>query len=119
MMRWHCGDGPSLLQRTLPAVGVLIIALFYTEQLTLAALLFAGVMIVVLLLLSYGGVMNNTPYIIIDIALWLAVLKSGIHATIAGVILALFIPLRPDVPGGPSPLRELAQCPSVLQQGFL
>lgn len=88
---------------------ILIIALFYTEQLTLAALLFAGVMIVVLLLLNHGGVTNKTPYIIIGIALWLAVLKSGIHATIAGVILALFIPLRPDVPDGSSPLRELEQ----------
>jgi Na+:H+ antiporter, NhaA family len=88
---------------------ILIIALFYTEQLTLTALLFAGVMIVMLLLLNHGGVMNKTPYIIIGVALWLAVLKSGIHATIAGVILALFIPLRPDVPGGSSPLRELEQ----------
>lgn len=88
---------------------ILIIALFYTEQLTLAALLFAGVMIVVLLLLNRRGVTNKTPYIIIGIALWLAVLKSGIHATIAGVILALFIPLRRDIPGGSSPLRELEQ----------
>jgi len=88
---------------------ILIITLFYTEQLTLAALLFAGVMIVVLLLLNHGGVTNKAPYIIIGIALWLAVLKSGIHATIAGVILALFIPLQPDVPGGSSPLRELEQ----------
>ena len=88
---------------------IMIIALFYTEQLTLAALLFAGVMIIVLLLLNHGGVTNKTPYLIIGVALWLAVLKSGIHATIAGVILALFIPLRTDIPGGSSPLRELEQ----------
>jgi len=86
---------------------ILIIALFYTEHLTSAALLFAGVMIVALLLLNRWGVANKAPYLIIGIALWVAVLKSGIHATIAGVILALFIPLRPDVPGGSSPLREM------------
>ena len=86
---------------------ILIIALFYTEQLTAAALLFAGAMIVALLVLNQRGVTNKAPYIIIGIALWLAVLKSGIHATIAGVILALFIPLRTDAPGASSPLREM------------
>ncbi len=88
---------------------ILIIALFYTDQLTAAALLFAGVMIVVLLLLNRRGVTNKAPYLIIGIALWIAVLKSGIHATIAGVILALFIPLRDGEKGGRSPLRELEQ----------
>jgi len=88
---------------------ILIITFFYTEQLTAAALLFAGVMIVVLLFLNQRGVTNKTPYLIIGVALWLAVLKSGIHATIAGVILALFIPLREREDGSRSPLRELEQ----------
>jgi NhaA family Na+:H+ antiporter len=88
---------------------ILIIALFYTEQLTAAALLFAAVMIVMLLLFNRWGVTSKAPYLIIGIALWLAVLKSGIHATIAGVILALFIPLRDKGTGGRSPLRELEQ----------
>jgi NhaA family Na+:H+ antiporter len=88
---------------------ILIIALFYTDHLTAVALLFAGVMIVVLLLLNRWRVTNTAPYLIIGIALWLAVLKSGIHATIAGVILALFIPLREGEHGGRSPLRELEQ----------
>ena len=88
---------------------ILIIALFYTEQLTAAALLFAVVMILVLLLLNRWGVMNKAPYLIIGIALWLAVLKSGIHATIAGVLLALFIPLRTGEKSGRSPLRDLEQ----------
>jgi NhaA family Na+:H+ antiporter len=86
---------------------ILIIAVFYTEELTLAALLFAGLMIIALLVLNRRGVMNKTPYIIIGFALWIAVLKSGIHATIAGVILAFFIPLRVGDVSGPSPLREL------------
>jgi NhaA family Na+:H+ antiporter len=88
---------------------ILIIATFYTEQLTMAALLFAGATIAVLLFLNRMGVTTRTPYVIVGIALWLGVLKSGIHATIAGVILALFIPLRSGVPGGTSPLRELEQ----------
>jgi Na+:H+ antiporter, NhaA family len=86
---------------------ILIIALFYTDHLTAAALLFAGMMIVMLLLLNRWRVANTAPYLIIGIALWLAVLKSGIHATIAGVILALFIPLREGEQGSRSPLREL------------
>lgn len=86
---------------------ILIIALFYTEDLSIAALLFAGVMIIVLLVLNLRGVMNKTPYIIVGFILWLAVLKSGIHATIAGVILAFFIPLRQGEAKGQSPLREL------------
>jgi NhaA family Na+:H+ antiporter len=86
---------------------ILIIAFFYTEQLTLAALLFACVMIIALFILNRLGVSNRTPYIIIGLALWVAVLKSGIHATIAGVILAFFIPLRSADLNGPSQLREL------------
>jgi Na+:H+ antiporter, NhaA family len=88
---------------------ILIIAVFYTEKLTLSALCFAGAMIILLLLLNRQGVTNRTPYIVIGIALWLAVLKSGIHATVAGVILALFIPLRGGTDGRLSPLRELEQ----------
>jgi Na+:H+ antiporter, NhaA family len=86
---------------------ILIIALFYTDHLAGTALLFVGVMLVTLLLLNRWRVTSKAPYIIVGIALWLAVLKSGIHATIAGVILALFIPLRPKAPGDPSPLREM------------
>jgi NhaA family Na+:H+ antiporter len=86
---------------------ILIIALFYTDKLVASALFFAGVMVALLLFLNLRGVTKKAPYIIIGTALWLAVLKSGIHATIAGVILAFFIPLRPETPGGPSPLREM------------
>ncbi|HXY53665.1 MAG TPA: Na+/H+ antiporter NhaA [Nitrospirota bacterium] len=86
---------------------ILIIAFFYTEELTIAALLFACVLIISLFILNRLGVSKRTPYIIIGIALWVAVLKSGIHATIAGVILAFFIPLRTSDANGSSPLREL------------
>ncbi len=86
---------------------ILIIALFYTGDLSLTALLFACVMIAALFVLNIRGVTKKTPYIIIGIALWIAVLKSGIHATIAGVVLAFFIPLRAGNGSEPSPLREL------------
>jgi Na+:H+ antiporter, NhaA family len=86
---------------------ILIIALFYTEKLSLSALLFACITIIALFILNRRGVTNRTPYIIIGLALWLAVLKSGIHATVAGVLLAFFIPLRSGEVDGPSPLREL------------
>jgi NhaA family Na+:H+ antiporter len=88
---------------------ILIIALFYTERLAPAALLSAAAMLVVLLLLNRLRVTSTTPYVVAGIALWLAVLKSGIHATIAGVLLAVFIPMRAADGGAPSPLRTLEE----------
>jgi NhaA family Na+:H+ antiporter len=86
---------------------ILIIALFYTEELALTSLLFAGVMIIGLFLLNFLGVTKRAPYVVIGLALWIAVLKSGIHATLAGVVLAFFIPLRVGEGNEASPLREL------------
>ncbi len=86
---------------------ILIIALFYSENLVLSALLTAGVMVAALLVLNLSGVTKRTPYIITGLVLWFAVLKSGVHATIAGVLLAFFIPLRTGRGESPSPLREL------------
>jgi NhaA family Na+:H+ antiporter len=88
---------------------ILIIALFYTKHLTLIALLFAAIFIALLFFLNRRGVTKKVPYFIIGLALWFAVLKSGIHATIVGVLLAFFIPLRTGNPDEPSPLRELEQ----------
>lgn len=73
--------------------GILVIALFYSEGLSFEALLSA----VVLLSASYGmnsilGIRRTLPYVLIGILMWLALLKSGIHATIAGVLLAMTIP---------------------------
>ncbi len=85
---------------------IIVIALFYTEQLSLTSLVFSLVMIVILLLLNRKGVTSTSPYIFIGIALWVAVLKSGVHATLAGVILALFIPIK-GKKGEESPLKSL------------
>lgn len=88
---------------------IIVIALFYTEGLSLTALAFAGVGIVMLVLLNLFKVMRIAAYILVGVFIWVAVLKSGIHATLAGVIVAFAIPLgaRQTEPNGVSPLRHL------------
>jgi NhaA family Na+:H+ antiporter len=73
---------------------IVIIALFYTADLSTTSLSIAASMIAVLIGMNIRGVVNNTAYILIGIILWTAVLKSGVHATLAGVILGLLIPLK-------------------------
>jgi len=73
---------------------IVIIALFYTSDLSLQSLLVAGMAILLLVFMNKRGVVNNTAYVLIGIVLWVALLKSGVHATLAGVILGLMIPLR-------------------------
>jgi len=85
---------------------IAIIALFYSSDLSVAALLTAAVCLPVLFVLNRRGVLERTPYILIGIVMWIAVLKSGVHATLAGVLLAVFIPLR-DAKVERSPLHEI------------
>jgi Na+:H+ antiporter, NhaA family len=73
---------------------IVIIAAFYTDQLSLMALAFAALFIAGLAILNLAGVRRLAPYLVLGTALWLSVLKSGVHATLAGVVLALFIPLK-------------------------
>ena len=73
---------------------IVIIALFYTSGFSLLALTVAGTMILILFLMNRKGVVNNTAYILVGIVMWVATLKSGVHATLAGVILGLFIPIK-------------------------
>lgn len=73
---------------------IIVIALFYGHGLSLLALGVALLVGMILLLLNLKGVTNNTLYILLGLIMWAAVLKSGVHATIAGVILGLLIPLR-------------------------
>jgi NhaA family Na+:H+ antiporter len=91
---------------------IIVIALFYTANLSLASLAVAGGLILVLVLLNRLGVTRIAAYVLVGIPLWVAVLKSGVHATLAGVVLALFIPLRVsgdarDADAPESPLRHL------------
>jgi NhaA family Na+:H+ antiporter len=74
---------------------VLIIAFFYTQTINLTALGLALLFFVILVILNRGGIRHILPYAVAGIFLWLALLKSGVHATIAGVILAFTIPARP------------------------
>jgi NhaA family Na+:H+ antiporter len=83
---------------------IVIIALFYTEQLHLLALAGAGGVLLALIALNRLKVMRLWPYLLLGAVLWVLVLKSGIHATLAGVALALTIPLRE---GEHSPLHRL------------
>jgi NhaA family Na+:H+ antiporter len=83
---------------------IVIIALFYTEQLNGLALAGAGAVLLALVALNRLKVLALWPYLLLGAALWFLVLKSGIHATLAGVALALTIPLRE---GGRSPLHRL------------
>lgn len=73
---------------------VIVIAIFYTASISYTALGFAIIIIALLMLINKLKIKRLTPYIILGIALWIAFLFSGIHATIAGVILAFTIPAR-------------------------
>jgi Na+:H+ antiporter, NhaA family len=86
---------------------IVIIALFYTEHLSWTSLAVAAVAIAVLAVLNAARVTAVPAYFFVGLGLWVAVLESGIHATLAGVVLALFIPIRTGDPAGASPLRQL------------
>jgi len=83
---------------------IVVIAIFYTDDLSAAALGLAAVAIAALVALNRAGVARKAPYLLIGIVLWVCVLKSGVHATLAGVAVGFAIPLRAR---GGSPLREL------------
>jgi NhaA family Na+:H+ antiporter len=85
---------------------ILIIAIFYTSDLALSSLALAGAALVALALLNLTGVTRLAPYILVGIFLWVCVLKSGVHATLAGVALAFAIPLR-TIGEGETPLHSL------------
>lgn len=73
---------------------IVIIALFYTSSLSFYSLLFAGGFVVVLFALNYFNCKQVSIYVFFGILLWTAVLKSGVHATLAGIMLAMAIPDR-------------------------
>lgn len=86
-------------------VAIVIIALFYSQDLSLGALLFGAAALGVAIFMNRVGVTRTSSYILLGVVLWVAVLKSGVHATLAGALLAFCIPMR-DGEGG-SPLRSL------------
>ncbi len=86
---------------------ILIIAFFYTANISVTALIIVALCIPVLSVLNKKGVMSKSPYILIGVIMWIATLKSGVHATLAGVVLAMFIPLRGKQTDDVSPLKSL------------
>ncbi|SQH75585.1 sodium-proton antiporter [Shewanella benthica] len=86
---------------------VVIIALFYSTDLSMVSLVVAAVAILGLVGLNRRGVTALGPYGVLGLILWIAVLKSGVHATLAGVIIAFCIPLRAK--DGSSPSESLEQ----------
>lgn len=76
---------------------VIIIAAAYTSSIDWAALGWAGLVIAGLIALNIGGVKKLVPYLLLGLILWYFVLQSGLHATLAGIILALTIPLRQKI----------------------
>jgi len=85
---------------------IIVIALFYTAKLSLLSLAAAAVLILGLACLNRFGVRRPAAYVLIGIPLWVAVLESGVHATLAGVVLAMFIPLRGHDGAGSVPERD-------------
>ena len=86
---------------------IIIIALFYTSSLSPTVLLIAAVATGILAFLNARGVTRIMPYIVVGLIVWVCVLKSGVHATLAGVVIALFIPLKRTNEEGKSPLKEI------------
>lgn len=89
---------------------VIIIAAFYTADLSLPDLAGASIALAVLIALNRFGVRRLTPYLLIGLVLWVLVLRSGIHATLAGVMLAMTIPMDK------TPARSDADCVSPLHR---
>ena len=103
---------PASLKIFLTAVAIIddlgaivVIAVFYTAQLSLPMLLGAALGIGLLVAMNRAGVVRTDVYLALGLVVWLCVLKSGVHATLAGVVVALTIPMR--APGGASPAQDL------------
>lgn len=92
-------------------VAIAVIALFYTEQIVMLYLLAGGVVTILLFLLNRIGVYSMLPYAVLGVVLWFLLDEAGLHATLAGVILAVLIPARP-----PANLKALlAQATTVIR----
>ena len=86
---------------------IVIIAIFYSADLSTGALAVGMFCLALLGFMNWRGVSEVSTYVIVGIVMWVAVLKSGVHATLAGVALAAFIPMKDSKDPSRSPLREL------------
>lgn len=85
---------------------IIIIALFYTAQISGTSLLIAGLCIPLLYVMNRRGVTARSVYRLIGIIMWVSMLKSGVHATLTGVILAMFVPMRAQDDADARPLHD-------------
>lgn len=86
---------------------ILIIAFFYTANISFIPLLVTAICLVALWLTNRLTIVRRAPYFVLGSIMWVALLKSGVHATVAGVLLALFIPIRKTADQNQSMLHEL------------
>lgn len=86
---------------------ILIIALFYTANISFEALGVVAACLPILWFFNRRGITSHSPYLLVGLIMWVATLKSGVHATLAGVILAMFIPMRSKADPERSPLKTL------------
>ena len=86
---------------------IIIIAFFYTSKISFFALSIAAISCFVLLMLNSFNVVKKSVYIFIGLIMWGAMLKSGVHATLAGVLLAMFIPMQTKHSHSESPLKSI------------
>ncbi len=96
---------------------VLVIAVFYTENLNMLALLVAAIMIALLVTLNLGGIRSAGPYMFLGVILWIAMLKSGVHATLAGIFLAFTIPMKPKYDPARF-LQQFSKLASMIQTAY-
>ena len=86
---------------------IAIIALFYTSNISVEALVIVFLCLIVLFYMNRYNVISRSPYLFFGVIMWAATLKSGIHATLAGVVLAMFIPIRSNTDPADSPLKNI------------
>ncbi|MGI1679310.1 MAG: Na+/H+ antiporter NhaA [Cellvibrionaceae bacterium] len=86
---------------------IIIIAIFYTSKISIGALVVVACSIPLLTLFNRLNIILKSPYIIVGIIMWVATLKSGVHATLAGVLLAMFIPMRSKQNPEFSPVKNM------------
>jgi Na+/H+ antiporter NhaA len=95
----RCPDRLRLFLLTLAIVddigAISVMAIFYTDDMHVPPLVVSAALVAVLLGLRWAGVWRLTPYVLTGVLLWLAVHASGVHATLAGVVLGLLLPNRP------------------------
>lgn len=96
-------------------IAVLVIAFAYTDEISSSALLIAALCVGALILIRIARIYRLAPYLIVGFVFWIAVLKSGVHATIAGVMLGLFIPVSRK-PEAPDTIEQTDQGLALLRQ---